>query len=728
MATGKTQIDIVVITALEEELLAALAQLPGYKKLEKDDTDPHTYYEAEIKTQRIDGAVYKTIVTCLVGMGPIKAAEKTVDIHNKWKPRIVLLVGIAGGIKGEIALGDVLIADQIADTTEGKIKDAQVGSPRNTGKAQRSLRSKDKKAERQIRWKAIPVNSNLLDQALNYPTGWEQYIKAHRPKAGHPKRYIGTVVSGGDVITHAPILAEYKRQWPKLAGVEMEGGAVASALHSRTEQTAFLMIRGISDLADGKKNSRATKIWRPYACAVAAAYAVKLLEEGPIKSKGPKRSTRSKVSQNLPKALAPVALTLAVDGNSSNQIQFETSKILKGIEEIGKRQERIQASLNLNSNLSELLKIAEADNPGMSFTAETSATGTTYIIGPKPELQNKEIGHLAFQITTAAGRRGREKFEKAMDEGLPVEFEPEECQWKSHLKLPWHSISERDGKLRIEHRLPDIKIPIRLTSQRASRVMASLDMTYASVVRAGRKVTEIRMAGGHLAGEFLFKMYRDSANVEVSVKVNLGLTSASRALDTVNLLLAMHNSPDFAIEFLEKGSKIHGKINNVGVPKKYLLHVRKLLTVIKKVNDDFGVDMRFPDVLNNKEEQHLMLLSGAIDSKGAVNIAPGTLTAKSPKSEIQNILKHIDPKKSGTMEIKRKDAAFILLGQRLELGEWITKLSGVRPTATHEEIELSLAVLNPDNEYSLTLSYKKGTEIFTRWKRGTLAARSRSAK
>lgn len=42
------------------------------------------------------------------------------------------------------------------------------------------------------------------------------------------------------------------------------------------------MVRGVSDLADARKGSARVEEWRPYACDVAASFAVALLKDGPV--------------------------------------------------------------------------------------------------------------------------------------------------------------------------------------------------------------------------------------------------------------------------------------------------------------------------------------------------------------------------------------------------------------------------------------------------------------
>ena len=98
-------------------------------------------------------------------------------------------------------------------------------------------------------------------------------IEQARPEDGSATRHIGVIASGGDVIASKKI-AIYRKDWPKLIGVEMEGGGMAEGLHDDIKRPRFLMIRGVSDLANGGNNAEMKERWRSYACHVAAAYAI----------------------------------------------------------------------------------------------------------------------------------------------------------------------------------------------------------------------------------------------------------------------------------------------------------------------------------------------------------------------------------------------------------------------------------------------------------------------
>lgn len=257
-------VDFAVLTTLEEERDALLAHLPEANALEKAEGDVATLYAAEIPTARADGAVYRLVVASLGAMGPVAAAARAASIEHRLRPRRVLLVGVAGGVSGEAELGDVLVANQIVDYTVGKT------SPEG----------------RAVRWQVFRADPGLLDSAEQLSTGWQGLLRAPRPSPGEPRRRIGVVASGGDVIAAAARIAELRATWPKLVGVEMEGGGVATALAEAPSPPAFLMIRGVSDLADEAKSAAATQAYRTYACDAAAAYAIALLRRGPVPAIG----------------------------------------------------------------------------------------------------------------------------------------------------------------------------------------------------------------------------------------------------------------------------------------------------------------------------------------------------------------------------------------------------------------------------------------------------------
>jgi nucleoside phosphorylase len=104
--------DFLIVTALDEERDAVLRHFK-MSQWQDDGVDVRSYYKGEIQTKR---SKYTLALVPLLGMGRVEAATATSDAIHYWRPTYVVLVGIAGGIDARgVALGDVLIADQIVD-------------------------------------------------------------------------------------------------------------------------------------------------------------------------------------------------------------------------------------------------------------------------------------------------------------------------------------------------------------------------------------------------------------------------------------------------------------------------------------------------------------------------------------------------------------------------------------------------------------------------------------
>jgi tetratricopeptide (TPR) repeat protein/nucleoside phosphorylase len=278
MGSGTPPADFLIVTALEEERDAVLKALGKTTKLDKEPEDIHTFYRGRVRSTRKDRSTYDVVVTCLLDMGPVNAAAQAAIVTKRWAPRNVLLVGIACGVKGEVEHGDILIATQVADYSLGKQKDGA----------------------REIRWNVSPCASSLLDSAINLTSRWQRKVRKERPGAGEPTKRKGVVASGGDVITDDDVIASYSDYWPKLVGLEMEAGGVATALHQTMGDPDFLMIKGVSDFGSDKHDPDVVP-WRSYACHAAAAFARALIESGPF-AKPPEDATKRDIGQRTAEA------------------------------------------------------------------------------------------------------------------------------------------------------------------------------------------------------------------------------------------------------------------------------------------------------------------------------------------------------------------------------------------------------------------------------------------
>jgi nucleoside phosphorylase len=111
-------IDFAIIAALKVEREAMVRRLDGMQKVQEDG-EPLTYYPGTLAVPG-EERPFAVVVTQLIEMGNPDAAITTTRVIQRWQPRNVLMVGIAGGVKGKASLGDVAVS-QYAHYPQGKL-------------------------------------------------------------------------------------------------------------------------------------------------------------------------------------------------------------------------------------------------------------------------------------------------------------------------------------------------------------------------------------------------------------------------------------------------------------------------------------------------------------------------------------------------------------------------------------------------------------------------------
>jgi nucleoside phosphorylase len=191
-------------------------------------------------------------------MGQTSAATDAARVVDDLRPRHVIVVGIAAGRRSAgIALGDVIVAKTIVDYELQKVTpDGPV--PKNNP--------------------PYRTDSSTHIAARNYDAGALHAIE--RPDGGRATVHVGSVASGNKVIKYESWWDTLGGESADILGVEMEGAAVASVVHSAPCRPRFSMIRGVSDFGDAQKAAAEGAGWRRYACEAAAAYTIGLLKAG----------------------------------------------------------------------------------------------------------------------------------------------------------------------------------------------------------------------------------------------------------------------------------------------------------------------------------------------------------------------------------------------------------------------------------------------------------------
>ena len=172
------------------------------------------------------------------------------------------MVGIAGGVPGKVALGDVVVSDFVYYYELAK----------------RTPRGEQRRAQQFL------SDRLLYGRALAYEAGeWRSDISIARPGAAQtdvpfPKAYFGAIGSGEKVIADTRALSRLLKECPRLLTVAMEGAGVARAATQQPHPPPIIEVRGICDYANEQKNDD----WQPFAAEAAAAFTVGLLRSRPI--------------------------------------------------------------------------------------------------------------------------------------------------------------------------------------------------------------------------------------------------------------------------------------------------------------------------------------------------------------------------------------------------------------------------------------------------------------
>lgn len=248
---------IVILTAIPEEYRAVTRLLLD---------DARTILHPEDGTRLLLGALPGTpwqIAVGRIGPGTHSAALVTASVYKWLKPAAVFFVGVAGALKSDIELGDVVVATKIYHVQSGKeTPEGFVPYPGVGG----------------VSWRLGQAANRLLESDRWYDLVPEEIRSRRTPPKSVPTVHFKPVAVG-DVVLDSPdaALAEMiRRVYADAAAIEMESFGLASAA-ALNDGLQILTIRSISDRADGAKSAADSTGSQTWAAAHAAAAAAAVI-------------------------------------------------------------------------------------------------------------------------------------------------------------------------------------------------------------------------------------------------------------------------------------------------------------------------------------------------------------------------------------------------------------------------------------------------------------------
>jgi RNA-directed DNA polymerase len=275
-------IDVAIMTVLAEESNAVAQKLTNLKRVAGSNKRPNIYdYQYGSVPCASYGLPYRVVLGRLGRAGNTQGALGIMSAIERWSPRYVLLVGIAGGFaKDNIQLGDVVFSDVICGYEYGKLDKGEfILKPH------------------QIYQSDVGLLNGALGLA-NKIDVWAQDLKDG--KVRRVTKAIKGVVASGDKVVDDPTVPFFQQAQEKLGplhAIEMEGVGASAAIdhaHALGKQVGFMMVRGISDMPKGLSELglitdsstvgvRATEerdTWKMVAAEAAAAFAIALISSG----------------------------------------------------------------------------------------------------------------------------------------------------------------------------------------------------------------------------------------------------------------------------------------------------------------------------------------------------------------------------------------------------------------------------------------------------------------
>ena len=231
---------IVVLCAMKQERDALLKLMSDVKakknkKVRVLDTElNNTFFVGKIGNK--DVAVSKT------GIGQVYATISTVLAIQKFKPELIINLGCAGSLNDEVKIGDVVVAEKVADW----------------------------------RFDAIDWPRGFDSQYTAFPCD-KKTIKIMKKLHFDTKIHYGGIVSANEFIYKKSQNNDIKKHFPEALCGEMEGSAIANTCFALGVNCS--VIRSISDDTLVNKNYHAYYFNLDKVCETAAEIAAEIIRK-----------------------------------------------------------------------------------------------------------------------------------------------------------------------------------------------------------------------------------------------------------------------------------------------------------------------------------------------------------------------------------------------------------------------------------------------------------------
>jgi nucleoside phosphorylase len=255
--------DIAVVTALATPELTSVLEWPADWKIGRISNDYQEYHEG---TFIVGDKSLRVIAATAQQMGLVAAASLSSKLCQAFHPKLIVMAGIAAGVRGRTYFGDVLVADESWDYNSGKL--GKAGGNHVFQSDPKSIRIPP---EISGVFGDPKRNEMLVDRAFST---WRGALPLQRPRV-----HLGPVASGSSVVASPEKVQEIQQQNRKLLGLEMETyGVYFSAVHAAMPKPRYLSMKAVCDFADDQKHDG----YQTYAAHMSSQFLWQVINEGSL--------------------------------------------------------------------------------------------------------------------------------------------------------------------------------------------------------------------------------------------------------------------------------------------------------------------------------------------------------------------------------------------------------------------------------------------------------------
>lgn len=269
-------LDVAILTVIQTELFAVLDALGISSSAREKDAQGTVYFRGSLRSA-LSQRDYSLLVTCIGAAGNYDASAAVHDVMTTHRPQVMLLMGIAAGLRGKVQIGEVVLSERIVTYEPAAMVVSEDGHFRLEHRPEID-RTPHLIHQDVITYRPEPprLEARFRDIRGRFPTppaGQEEEFRKHVVSTMTVRT--ATIASGEKVLRDpARLLAVRQEQHGKVEAGEMEAAGLVAAC--RRANVPWLVIRGISDFGDQLKDDR----FHEFAARAAATVLADFLAHG----------------------------------------------------------------------------------------------------------------------------------------------------------------------------------------------------------------------------------------------------------------------------------------------------------------------------------------------------------------------------------------------------------------------------------------------------------------